>query len=127
MIEQGLFCAGIDAFAAFGTGGAGSSSAETPFVDGKCRTNLNAFTAFHTFFPVDAYLKGICLVCNRLKRAERTEQSALGPPFRQNRQHNYETDEKREKYDCLNKNFNGRDLHKFSDRLERAQPLTVGR
>ena len=127
MVEQGLFWTGIDAFAAFTAGGLGSSLVEALIVNGECRTNLNAFTTFHAFFLVDAYLKGVYLVCNGLKRAERTEQPALGPPFRQNGQHNDETDEKRDKYDCLHKNGNGSDLHKFRDRLERTQPLTVGR
>ena len=73
MIKQGLMGAGIDAFAAFGAGDTGFTRSNTFFADGECWTNLHAFHALPTFFPVNAYLKGIRFVCEGLKRAERAE------------------------------------------------------
>src|SRR4030042_3004148 len=122
MVEQGLWGAGINALAALCAGGLNSFPAETLFINGECRTDRNAFIAFNTFPLVDAYLKGICLVGNGLNRAERAEEPALGPPFCQNGQYNDGADEKGDKDDRLHKDFDGRDFHKFSDRLERTQP-----
>ena len=127
MIVQGLLGTGIYTFTAFCARGLYSSPAEALFVNGECRAHLDAFIALNTFILVDVYFKDICFIGNGLKSAERAEEPALGPPFRQNGQYNYETDKEGDEDDRLHKNFDGSNFRILSDCFERAQPCTIGR
>ena len=126
MVEQGLLGAGVDAFTAFCAGDIGSPLGNTFKGNGEGWTSPHAFHALHAFFRVHAHLKRVRFVGKGLKCTQGAEEAALGSPLGQNGQYDDEADEQGEKDDRLNQDFNGSNLNELSNRLERAQPFTVG-
>ena len=83
----------VDAFAAFAAGKQRFSCLQAFFIDAERRALPQAQLAVHTGSPVDPHCKNIYFIENRLKGAERAEQTALDSPSGQDRQNDDQGDE----------------------------------